>query len=147
MMVSEPATAARPFAWSACVAEGYVWFSLKDPADFPATLFWLSNGGRSAAPWNSRHTGRIGIEDVCSHYGDGLDISRRDLLKKLSIPTTRSFSKESQVTLRNIHAVAAVPDGFGMVKSIEPGGQSEIVLCDENGITVTAKVDREFLEK
>src|SRR5690606_31639928 len=37
MMVAEPATEERPFAWSAAVLDGYVWFSLKNPSDFPAT--------------------------------------------------------------------------------------------------------------
>ena len=73
MMVNEAATPEQPFAWSAVVLDGYVWFSLKNPADFPATMFWLSNGGRTAAPWNGRHVGRIGIEEVCSYFANGVD--------------------------------------------------------------------------
>ena len=64
MMSHGPATPEQPFAWSAAVMDSYVWFSLKNPADFPSTLFWMSNGGRSAPPWNGRHLGRMGIEDV-----------------------------------------------------------------------------------
>jgi hypothetical protein len=141
MMVSEDATPEQPFAWSAVVLDGYVWFSLKNPADFPATLFWLSNGGRSAAPWESRHLGRLGIEDVCSYFCDSVDISRKDLLRNLSVPTTRRFSKDETVTLRNIHAVAAVPGNFGMVSSITPCGENAVTLTDENGLTATAAVD------
>jgi len=141
MMVSEDATAEQPFAWNAVVMDGYVWFSLKTPADFPSTMFWLSNGGRSAAPWNSRHTGRIGIEDVCSHFCDGVDISRKDLLRNIGVPTTRRFSKDQPVTLRNIQAVAAIPENFGLVETITPSGESEVTLTDENGLSVTAAVD------
>ena len=141
MMVSEDATPEQPFAWTAVVLDGYVWFSLKNPADFPATLFWLSNGGRSAAPWESRHLGRLGIEDVCSHFCDSVDLSRKDLLHNLCVPTTRRFSKDEPVTLRNIQAVAAVPEGFGLVKSIVPCGENIVTLTDENGLTATAAVD------
>ena len=141
MMVSEAATEEQPFAWSACVMDGYVWFSLKDPADFPATMFWLSNGGRSAAPWHSAHIGRLGIEDVCSHFCDSVDISRKDLLRNLSVPTTRSFSKDvTPVTLRSIQGVAAVTEGFGKVESISPDGENGITITDANGGTVSARV-------
>lgn len=141
MMVSEDATQEQPFAWTAVVMDGYVWFSLKKTADFPATLFWLSNGGRSAAPWESRHLGRLGIEDVCSHFCDGVDLSRKDMLHNLAVPTTRRFSKDEPVTLRNIQAVAAVPENFGIVKSIVPSGENKVTLTDENGLSAEAAVD------
>jgi hypothetical protein len=141
MMVSEDATPEQPFAWTAVVLDGYVWFSLKNPADFPATLFWLSNGGRSAAPWESRHVGRLGIEDVCSYFCDSVDLSRKDLLHNLGVPTTRRFSKDEPVTLRNIQGVVAVPESFGLVKSIVPSGGNAVMLTDENGLTATAAVD------
>lgn len=140
MMVSEDATPEQPFAWSAVALDGYVWFSLKNPADFPATLFWLSNGGRSAAPWESRHLGRLGIEDVCSYFCDSVDISRKDLLRNLAVPTTRRFEKDQLVILRNIHAVAAVPEGFGLVSSITPCGENAVTLIDESGLTLTTSV-------
>jgi hypothetical protein len=145
MMVSVPATAEQPFAWSAVVFDGYVWFQLKNPADFPATLFWLSNGGRSAAPWNSRHTGRLGVEEVCSHFCDGVDVSRQDLLKEHGIPTTRHFSKDEKVSLRIIQGVAAVPEGFGAVAEIVPAGDGRITLTGEHGQIVTPEVDWKFI--
>lgn len=141
MMVSEDATPEQPFAWTAVVLDGYVWFSLKNPADFPATLFWLSNGGRSAAPWESRHLGRLGIEDVCSYFCDSVDFSRKDQLRNLSVPTTRRFEKDRTVTLRNIQAVAAVPENFALVASITPAGENTVKITDENGLTATAAVD------
>ena len=112
MMVNEAATPEQPFAWSAAVLDGYVWFSLKNPADFPATLFWLSNGGRTAAPWNGRHLGRIGIEEVCSYFANGVDVSRQDLLAAEGIPTTRHFKADEVVSLKTIQAVAAVDPDF-----------------------------------
>ncbi|MBC7979993.1 MAG: hypothetical protein H7Y36_05470 [Armatimonadetes bacterium] len=146
MMVSEAATLEQPFAWAAVVLDGYVWFSLKNPSDFPATMLWLSNGGRSAAPWNSRHTARLGIEDVCSHFCDDVEISRKDLLLNDEIPTTRRFTKDTPVILRNIQAVAQAPKGFGLVKSITPSGKNQITLADENGSEISALIDWEIIQ-
>lgn len=145
MMISEASSEEQPFAWSACVFDGYVWFALKNPTDFPATMFWISNGGRSAAPWHSRHTARIGIEDVCSHFCDSVDISRKDLLHNLSVPCTRSFSKDQPATLKNIQAVAAVPPNFGKVQSIIPVSENEIQITGENGDRVTVPLDWNFV--
>ncbi|MEP2774334.1 MAG: hypothetical protein ABJQ29_17155 [Luteolibacter sp.] len=141
MMVADAATPGQPFAWSACVLDGYAWFALKNPADFPATLFWISNGGRSAEPWESRHTSRIGIEEVCSHFCDSVDISRKDLLHNLAIPTTRSFSQDTPVTLKLIQAVAAVPENFGIITSITPDGEGHVLITDEHGTYVRTAID------
>ncbi len=145
MMVSEPATAEQPFAWSAAVFDGYVWFSLKNPADFPATLFWISNGGRHAPPWNGHHIGRMGIEEVCSHFSDGIDVSRKDPLSGRNIPTTREFRKDETVSLRIVQAVAAVPGGFGAVASIRPFGPGKVVLSGDSGMETEATVDWNFV--
>jgi hypothetical protein len=145
MMAHVAATEAQPFAWSAAVLDGYVWFSLKNPADFPCTILWLSNAGRTAPPWNGRHVGRMGIEDVCSHFAEGVDRSRLDLLKKQGVATTRNFGKNETVTLRNIHAVAPVPEGFGKVHGIVPAGENSVRLIGDGGIEVLASVDWTFV--
>lgn len=141
MMVSEPATAEQPFAWSAAVLDSYVWFSLKNPADFPSTLFWISNGGRHGEPWNGRHLGRLGIEEVCSHFADGPEVAREDRLKARGIPTSRRFSRDEAVSLRLVQAVTAVPDGFGKVTAIRPDGAEHVVVTGETGATVRVAVD------
>ena len=140
MMASADPTPGQPFAWSACVLDGYVWFSLKNPSDFPATLFWISNGGRSAAPWDSRHTTRIGIEEVCSHFCDTVDVSRKDLLRNLSIPTSRRFSGDEVTTLKIIQAVAPAPENFSLITSITPDGEDHILITDENDLTIRTPI-------
>lgn len=145
MMASVPVTPERPFAWSAVLFDGFVWFSLKNPRDFPCTLFWMSNGGRTAEPWNGRHTGRIGVEEVCSHFADGVEISRQDLLAGVNVPTTREFRRDEPVSLRLIQAVVEVPEGFGAVVEIVPDGAGRVTLTDESGVHVTAPVDWEFV--
>lgn len=145
MMVNEPATEAQPFAWSAVVFEGYVWYCLKDPADFPATMLWLSNGGRSAEPWNSRHVGRLGVEEVCSYFSNGVDESRNKPLAGEGIPTVRSFKADETVSLKVIQAVAAVPEGFDRVASIVADGDHAVKITAESGESLTAALDWKFL--
>lgn len=145
MMVAEPPTADRPFAWSAAVFEDYVWFSLKNPADFPGTLFWLSDGGRDAEPWNGRHVGRIGIEEVCSHFCDGVEHSSQDPLAGDGIPTVRRFRAAETVRLPIVQAVAEVSAGFGRVESIVPAGEGRVMITGEHGSVVEAAVDWSFV--
>jgi hypothetical protein len=145
MMVNEPATAEQPFAWSAVVLDGYVWFALKNPADFPATLFWLSNGGRTAAPWNGRHLGRIGVEEVCSYFSNGVDLSRQDLLAAEGIPTTRRFNRDEIISLKTIQAAASVSAGFGAVSKILPAGDDAVTLIGESGEKCTVPIQWKFL--
>jgi hypothetical protein len=144
MLVNAPATSSQPFAWSAVVFDRYVWFSLKNPEDFPATLLWFSNGGRSAPPWNSRHLGRLGVEEVCSHFCDSVNISREDRLAHLGVPTTRSFHRDHTVGLRIVQAAAEVPAGFGAVRAIRPDGETRVVIEGESGLLVRADVDWRF---
>jgi hypothetical protein len=145
MMVNEAATSEQPFAWSAAVLDGYAWFSLKNPADFPATMFWLSNGGRTAAPWNGRHLGRIGIEEVCSYFSNSVDISRRNPLATEGIPTTRHFRRDEVVSLKTIQAVAAVGTDFGAVSKILPAGQEAVTLISDSGASIKVPIDWKFL--
>lgn len=145
MMVNEAATPEQPFAWSAVVLDGYVWFSLKNPADFPATMFWLSNGGRTAAPWNGRHIGRLGVEEVCSYFANGVDVSRQDLLAAEGIPTTRQFKSDEIVSLKTIQAVAAVGPDFGAVSKILPVGDEAVTLAGESGVSIKVPIDWKFL--
>jgi hypothetical protein len=145
MLAHLPATAVQPFAWSAAVFDQSVWLSLKNPRDFPSTLLWFSNGGRTGPPWNGRHLGRMGIEDVCSYFAEGVDSSRLDLLKPLGIATTRNFQKNSPVQLRTVQAVVPVPTGFGAVASIVPHGEGAIKLTAESGCEIIANIDWNYL--
>lgn len=116
-------------AWTAATLDGYIWISLKDPRVLPSTLFWISNGGRHADPWNGRHLRRLGLEEVCGHFCDGLEESRKDRLRAQGIPTTAYFKAKEPKSVRVIHLVHPVPAGFGRVESVER-------LADGTGITV-----------
>lgn len=132
-------------AWTAATLDGYVWISLKDPRTLPNTLFWMSNGGRHGSPWNGIHLRRLGLEEVCGHYSDGLETSRQNKLKKFGVPTTLSFDSKPK-SIRLIHLVCPVPKGFGLVRSIEKGkSASKVVITGQQGAVVHAPVDLSFL--
>jgi hypothetical protein len=143
MLVNDPA--AGQVGWAAASCAGYVWFALKDVAAFPATLLWISNGGRPQAPWQSVHTGRMGIEDICSYFADGLEASRENRLDHLGIATTRLFEARTPVTLRTVQAVAATPSGFGRVADIVMGSPGFVTIVDDFGTAVECVVDWDFV--
>jgi hypothetical protein len=145
MLVSEPATDAQPFAWTAAVLDGYAWFSLKNPADFPATLFWISNGGRHEAPWNGIHTKRLGLEEVCSYFCDDVAVSREDRLAAQGIPTTRAFHPDQASILHLVQAVAPVPANFGAVASIVPAGDQSLRISSDTGQSVETACNWRFV--
>ncbi len=135
------------FAWTAATLDGYVWISLKDPRVLPSTLFWMSNGGRHAHPWNGSHLRRLGLEEVCGHFSDGLEISRQDRLKKADVPTTLSFHPKRPKSIRVIHLVHPVPINFGKVVEIRKGKGAEILVRGSNGAPIKVPVDWSFLHR
>lgn len=145
MMVNVAATPDQPFAWSAAVLDGWLWFALKNPADFPATLLWISNRGRTAPPWNGRHCGRIGIEEVCSHFCNDVELSRTQPLADLGIPTVRHFDPDRVVALRVIQAVALVPEDFGAVASIVPRDATAVTITGDSGKEISVAIDWKFV--
>lgn len=142
MMVNEVSDA--PFAWTACVMDGYVWFSLKNAEDFPATLFWISNGGRHSEPWAGNHQRRLGFEEVCSFFAESVTESRKNPLADKGVATVREFDG-SEVSLRLIQGVAEVPEEFDLVKEIVPDGKGKVRLVSESGGEQVTDLDWEFL--
>lgn len=133
------------YAWTALRFPNFIWFSLRRVADFPSTVLWISNEGRSQPPWQSRHTARLGVEDVCSYFAEGLAASRMNHLADQGIPTVREFAAGEDVSLRIIQAVAAIPEGgFGTVQSIDVA-HGTATLADEDGRRIQATCDVEFL--
>ncbi len=136
-----------PFAWTAVTfaAEGYVWFSLRDPRVLRNTILWISNGGRHYPPWNGRHTGVLGLEDTTSYFHHGLaESARPNPLNRGGIPTTLTLNPRRPTRVSAIMAVAAIPAGFDRVKTIAPatGG---VKLTAANGRHTQAALDLSWL--
>jgi hypothetical protein len=137
-----------PFAWFAVAypKNRYVWFVLKDPGVLPCTVLWHSNGGRHYPPWNGRHRGVIGIEDVCGHFHDGLPRSAApNEVARAGIPTCHRLRPDRPLVVNHVMAMAAVPAGFGAVATIDPAGPGQVRLRGSQGGSTTIELDWEFI--
>lgn len=136
------------FAWEAVVfpEKGFVWFALKNPAYLASTVFWHSNGGRHYAPWNGRHRGVLGIEDVTAYFHLGLAASLADNpWKEKGIPTAIDFQRGKTTRIPYIMGVASLPHGFDAVEAIQRTG-SGIRLQSARGASIDHPVDLTFLQ-
>lgn len=138
--------AGAPFAWSAATsADGWIWFSLKDPRVLPGTILWLSNGGRTYPPFSSRHRRVIGIEEVCSyfHLGHAASIADNPLAAR-GVATAIALRPRATVTISYAFGLAPAPPGFGAVADIRPAAAG-IVLADGAGREAFAACDLSFV--
>jgi hypothetical protein len=137
----------RDFAWSAVAfpVEGYVWYALKDPRTLSGTILWHSNGGRHYSPWNGRHRGVLGIEDVTAymHYGLAGSVAENDA-SRAGLNTYRTFESSTPAVVNYIMGVAAIPPDFGYVRSIERE-DAQITLVSESGASISSRVQHDHL--
>jgi len=143
-MVATDATAS--FGWTAATSpDGWVWFALKDPRVLPSTVLWLSNGGRSYAPWSSRHRHVIGIEEVRSYFANGHAASIADNpLSRRGIPTAFELEPNGKIVINYLFGVAPALADFGPVTDIRPDGDG-ISISNGRGTRLHAPVDLSFL--
>ena len=140
------ARASRGPAWTTATLqdEGFMWFSLKDPAMLPATVMWISNRGRHSSPWNGRNR-CLGLEDVCAYFANtAAESVGRNQLSAMGIPTAVKLSKARPTVVNHIQGVVKVPKGFQCVRtaSFAPGA---VTFTSITGKKVTAPVRHEFL--
>ena len=138
--------ALREPAWTAAVnqSRGWLWFSLKDPAVLPSTVFWMENHGRHAAPWSSRNC-CIGLEEVCAYFADGFAAStRKNELNEAGIATAMKLSPSRPTVVATIHGVTRIPKGFDRVTSAR-FDEEAVTFLSASGKTATASVNHRFL--
>ncbi len=132
--------------WTAATfpKRGYLWFALKDARTLPATVFWMENCGRHAAPWSGRNC-CIGLEDVCGYLAEGLTPSaKKNPVSEQGIPTTVSLSSRKPYKVNYIQGVVTVPRGFDRVKQAA-FSKGEVRFVSESGKTAVAAVRWSFL--
>jgi hypothetical protein len=138
-------------AWTALTVpeENYVWFALKDPRVLRSSLFWMSNGGRHYAPWNGRHRRAIGLEEIVSHFHDGLaESAAPNALSRAGIPTSVQLDPATPTVVNYIMAMAEIPRGFDLVKTIRPGADGKsVTLTSRSGLAVSTALDVAFLAR
>ncbi len=125
-------------------ADGYLWFSLKDPFVLNSTVIWIENRGRHGLPWNGRNH-CLGLEDVTAHFADGLPASAQDNeLTRQGVKTALELRADHPTAVRYIQGVAKIPAGFDQVSTIEfaPG---TAIFVSTNGMRVSIPVHHEFL--
>ena len=94
--------------WTAAArrAERDLVLVLKNPAEFPVTMLWISNGGRDHAPWNGRHRGVLGIEDGRAAIGHAASVGD-NWLKREGVPTAFELVQGGRATFRQV--IGALP--------------------------------------
>ena len=127
------------------VDDGYLWFSLKDPKVLASTVFWIENRGRHGVPWNGRNH-CLGLEDVTSHFADGLSASAQpNVLTKQGVKTAIELSADQPTAVRYIQGVVKVPAGFEQVQTLR-FAPNEVTFVSTSGQKVTVPVKHEFLK-
>jgi len=134
-------------AWTAAVnvKGGFLWFSLKDAAMLPATVFWISNCGHHGAPMSGRNL-CLGLEDVCGYFAEGLvDSIRANVVNRAGFPTAVTLSPKRATVVNYVQGVVRAPAGFGRVKTVQftPG---EAKFVSTSGEKVSVAVCHEFLK-
>lgn len=103
---------------------------LKDAQVLPITMLWISNGARDFPPWNSRHTGVLGIEDGCAMGGEGLAASCADnRLTAMGVPTCLSLGPRHVIR----HAMVSLPRPPGWSELTEVTLESGHLKLTESG--------------
>lgn len=133
-------------AWAAAAYpdNGYLYYSLKNAAELPATTIWVANSGRYEEPWNGISR-CFAIEETCSCFADGWKPSiEENPLSKRGWRTYGTFTSDKPFSARNIQGVVRIPNTFGKVQKAD-FEDGKVVFTDVNGQSVTAKVDWKFL--
>ncbi len=134
-------------AWTTAVdvTRRSLWFSLKDPAVLPATVFWISNRGHHGPPMSGRNR-CLGLEDVCGFFAEGLvDSVKANVVSRAGFPTAVVLSPKRPTAVNYIQGVVRVPAGFDRVKDVRfaPG---KVTFLGARRKQVSAAVRHEFLK-
>lgn len=150
-LVLVAADPSQTLAWSAVTfpRQHYVWFALKNSKLLPATILWISNGGRHYEPWNGQHNNVMGLEEVCGYFHWGLTESiRSNPLSRRKIPTFVTLRPNQPLAIPYAFGVAPIPRGFDRLIDIEILDDSDaIMLRSESGKKVRVPCDYNFLQR
>ncbi len=136
-----------PLGWAAALRPDArdIMLSLKNPADYPVTFLWFSNGGRYYTPWNSRHFGVLGIEEgrAWSAYGHKASIEPNELSRS-GVPTSVLLKPGGSVSLSHVVGGIPLPGGWREVAAVE-AGDGVLRVTGDDGSIVEYPFDPEFV--
>lgn len=127
--------------WTAVArqAEDDLVLVLKNPAQLPVTMLWISNGGRDYAPWNGRD-GVLGIEDGRAAIGHAASLGDNWLTRE---GVSTAFELGGRVSFRQI--IGALPlSGSGLPRHIDTASGC-LSIASEPGISREVPFDEQFL--
>lgn len=116
--------------WTAVsrAAEADLVLVLKNPAELPVTMLWISNGGRDYPPWNGRHAGVLGIEDGRTAVGHRASLGDNPLRRE-NVPTSFALKENGSIAFRQV--IGAIKEAAGPPAAVEPrDGLLRVVLPD-----------------
>jgi hypothetical protein len=144
MLVEAPG---KRLGWAAAVRPdaGDIVVSLKNPAVFPVTMLWFSNGGRDYKPWNGRNVGVLGIEEgrTFSAYGHAASIAS-NALSTSGVPTALQLQPGGTAEVRHVIGGVPLPAGWSEIASVEPSAAA-LILLDVGGGRTEIPFDASFL--
>lgn len=138
---------AARLGWTAalCARDGFLFFAVKDARVLPQTSIWMSNGGRHYAPWLSRHTAVLGLEESCAHFGDGHRAAIADnALSRAGYRTALTLDPGGTTEVRYAFGAIPAPPGWTGVADIAVG-DADLTIRDAGGATARVAFDGGFL--
>ena len=130
--------------WTAVAreAEADLVLVLKNPAELPVTMLWISNGGRDYAPWNGRHRGVLGIEDGRAAVGHAASLGD-NWLKREGVATAFDLGESRSIAFRQVIGAVPLSGGRPPRDVIAVNGRLRIVAAD--GPVREVPFDSDFL--
>ncbi|MCX5513106.1 hypothetical protein C3941_01505 [Kaistia algarum] len=139
--------AAEGLGWAAAARtdQGDLFVSLRNVAELPLTMLWLSNGGRDYVPWNGRHVGVLGIEEGRTYAGYGHRASTHpNPLTEAGVPTALVLDPDGEVSVGNVIGAVPLPEGWGKVARVSANG-GLLTIEGEGGGRIEFPFDADFL--
>ena len=128
--------------WSAALAkeDGFLFFAIKDALQLPETTLWMSNGGRSYAPWLNRHTCVLGIEETATGCHASGRFESTGALSSEGLPTGLVLEPDRETDIRYGFGAIRVPSGWTEVADIKIA-QTVLTITDAGGASITLPFD------
>ncbi len=128
--------------------ERHVWFSVKNPRVLSGTVLWFSNGGRHYPPWNGRHVGVLGVEDVTSFFHYGLaESAAPNPFSERGLRTSVNLDPDRPHVVPYAFACVSIPARFDRVAELHRSDDGKkAVLLSTSGKRVSVPFDWGFLE-
>ncbi|MDA4844972.1 hypothetical protein [Hoeflea poritis] len=128
--------------WSAALAkkDGFLFFAVKDARRLPETTLWMSNGGRSYAPWLSRHTYVLGIEETATGCHASRHFESTGALSSEGLATGLVLKEGAETEFRYGFGAVPAPAGWTEIADIRVR-RSELMMTDTGGDSLTLPFD------